>query len=100
MPDGVDDLAVLAKPFGGQPVQDRQLLGQPPAQLKPEQVGEEAVIPEPGPGRIERYDKRVGVFEVEQDALGARVTSQQVSQLAVDAVEQGGAQEQLLDLGR
>ena len=100
MPDGVDDLAVLAKPFGGQPVQGRQLFGQPPAQLKPEQVSEEVVIPEPGSGRIERYDKRVGVFEVEQDPFGAGVTSQQIRQLAVDAVEQGGTQKQLLDLGR
>ena len=99
MPDGVDDLAVLGQPPGGQPVQGRQLLGEPAAQLKPEQVSEEVVIPEPGPGRIERYDERVGVFEVEQDPLGAGVTSQQVRQLAVDAVEQGGTQKQLLDLG-
>ena len=79
-------------------MQGRQLFGQPPAQLKPEQVSEEVVIPEPGPGRIERYDERVGVFEVEQDPLGAGVTSQQVRQLAVHAVEQGGTQKQLLDL--
>ena len=69
MPDGVDDLAVLAKPFGGQPVQDRQLFGQPPAQLEPYQVSKEVVIPELGSGRVERYDKRAGVFEVEQDAF-------------------------------
>ena len=100
MPDGVNDLAVLDQPLRGQPVQGRQFFGQPPAQLKPEQVSEEVVIPEPGPGRVERYDERVGVFEVEQDPLGARVTSQQVRQLAVDAVEQGGTQKQLLDLGR
>ena len=74
--------------------------GSLPAQLKPEQVSEEVVIPEPGSGRIERYDKSVGVFEVEQDRFGARVAGQQVRQLAVDAVEQGGAQQQLLYLGR
>ena len=100
MPDGVNDLAVLAQPFRGEPVQDRQFFGQPPAQLKPEQVSEEVVIAEPGSGRVERYDKRIGVFEVEQDAFGARVTSQQIGQLAVDPVEQGSAQKQLLDLGR
>src|SRR5260370_617291 len=100
MPDGVDDLAVLAKPFGGQPVQDRQFFGQPPAQLKPEQLSEEVVIPEPGSGRIERYDKRARVFEVKQDPFGARVTSQQIRQLTVDPVQQGGTQKQLLDLGR
>src|SRR6266581_5590038 len=100
MPDGVDDLAARGQPPGGQPVQGRQLLGEPAAQLKAEQVSEEVVIPEPGPGRIERYDERVGVLEVEQDPLGAGVTSQQISQLAVDTIEQGGAQQQLLDVGR
>ena len=100
MPDGVDDLAVLAEPSGGQPVQDRHFFGEPAAQLKPEQVSEEVVIPEPGPGRVERDDKRVGVFEVEEDPLGARVTGQQIGQLAVEAVEQGGTQKQLLNLGR
>ena len=100
MPDGVDDLTVAGEPSGGQPVQGRQLLRQPSAQLKPEQVSEEVVIPEPGPGRIERYDKRVGVFEVQQDPSGPRVTGQQVRQFAVDAVEQGRTQKQLLDLGR
>ena len=100
MPDGVDDLAVLVQPFGGQPVQGRHLFGQPPAQLKPEQVSEEVVIPEPGSGRVERYDKRVGVLEIEEDAFAAGVTSQQIRQLAVDPVEQRRAQKKLLDLGR
>src|SRR5258708_6356567 len=100
MPDGINDLAVLAKPFGGQLVQDRQLFGEPPAQLQPEQISKEVVIPEPGSGRIERYDKRISVFEVEKDPFGARVTSQQIRQLPVDAVEQGCAQKQLLDVGR
>ena len=84
----------------GEPVQGRQFFGEPPAQLEAEQVSEEVVIPEPGPGRVERDDKRIGVFEVEEDAFGAGVASQQIRQLAVDPVEQGGAQKKLLDLGR
>ena len=77
MADGVNNLAVLGQPPRGEPVQGGQFFGQPPAQLKPEQVSEEVVIPEPRSGRVERYDERVGIFEVEQDPLGARVASQQ-----------------------
>ena len=100
MPDGVNDLAVPDKPLRGEPVQGGQFFGEPPAQLEAEQVSEEVVIPEPRPGRIEGDDKRIGVFEIEEDAFGAGVTSQQVRQLAVDPVEQGSAQKKLLDLGR
>ena len=100
MPDGVSDLAVPDQPLRGEPVQGRQFFGEPAAQLQAEQVSEEVVIPEPGPGRIERYDKRVGVFEIEEDTFGAGVTSQQIRQLTVDPVEQGSAQEKLLDPGR
>src|ERR1019366_4078897 len=100
MADGVNDLAVPDQPLRGEPVQGRQFFGEPTAQLKAEQVSEEVVIPEPRPGRIEGYDKRIGVFEIEEDAFGAGVTSQQIRQLAVDPVEQGSAQKKLLDPGR
>ena len=53
MPDGVNDLAVLDQPLRSEPVQGRQFFGQPPAQLKAEQVSEEVVITEPRSGRVE-----------------------------------------------
>src|SRR6202042_860089 len=77
-----------------------QLFGQPAAQLEPEQVSYQMVIPEPRPAGVERDHKGVGVLEVKQDPFGARMACQQIAQLAVDAVEQGGAQQQLLDVGR
>ena len=86
MPDGFNGLAVLDQPPRGQPVQDREFFGQCPAQLKPEQLSEEVVLPEPGSGRVEGDDERVGIFEVEQDPFGARVAGQQIRQLAVDPV--------------
>ena len=58
------------------------------------------VIPEPGPGRVHRHDKRIGVFQAEEDPLGAGVAGQQIRQLAVDPVEDRQTQEKLLDLGR
>jgi len=100
VPDGVDNLAMFGEPGSGQPVQRRHFLGQRPAQLQPEQVPEEVVVAKPRSLGIERHDERVGVLELEQDAFRPRVAGQQVSELTVDAIEQTGAQQQLLDVGR
>ena len=97
VPDGVGDLAVPGEPSGGPPVQHRHVLGQRPARLQPEQVGEQLVVPEPGPPGVKRDHERVRVLEFQQDPFRARVAGQQVGQLAVDPVEQRGAQEQILD---
>ena len=99
VPDGVDNLAVLGEPPGGEPVQRRHFLGQRPAQLQPQQVREQVVVAEPGALGVERHDERVRVLEVQQDPFRARAAGQQVGQLAVDPVEQGGAQQQMLDVG-
>src|ERR1039457_3461753 len=72
MADGVNNLAVLCEPFGGSPVQLRYFIGQPPAQLQPEEVSEQVVVAEPGALGVERYHERVRVFQAEQDPLGAR----------------------------
>ena len=74
--------------------------GQRPAQLQPQQIREQVVVAEPGPPGIQRHDERVGVLEVQQDPFRARPAGQQVGQLAVDPVEQAGAKEQILDVGR
>lgn len=74
--------------------------GQRPAQLQPEQVREEVVVPEPGALGIKRDDKGVRVLEVEQDAFGTGAARQQVRELTIDAIEQRGAQQQLLDVAR
>ncbi len=87
------------EPSGGAPVQHRHLLGQRPAQLQPEQIPEQVVVAEPGTPGVERHDERVRVREFQQDPLRARAAGQHVGQLAVDPVEQGGAQQQILDVG-
>ena len=85
---------------GGAPVQRGYFRGQRAAQFQPEQISEQVVVAEPGASGVERFDERVGVLEVQQDLFRARAAGQQVGQLAVDGVEQGGAQQQILDVGR
>ncbi len=98
MPDGVDNLAVLAEPFRRPPVQRRDLIRQRAAQFQPEQIPEQVVVAEPGPLGVERDDERVRVFELKQDPFRPGPASQQIRQFAVDAVEQAGAQQQILDI--
>ena len=47
---------------------------------------------------VERHDERVRVFEVQQDPFRARAAGQQIRQLTVDAIEQAGTQQQILDV--
>ena len=98
VPDGVDHLAMLGEPSGGPPVQRRHLFGPRPAQLQPQEIPEQVVVAKPRALGVERDHKRVRVLELQQDPLRARAAGQQVGQLTVDAIEQGGAQEQLLDV--
>ena len=58
------------------------------------------VVAEPGAPGVQRFDERVRVLELQQDPFRARAAGQQIGQLAVDPVEQGGAQQQILDVGR
>ena len=48
---------------------------------------------------VERFDERVRIFKTQQDLFRARAAGQQVCQFAVDPVKQGGAQQQILDVG-
>ena len=57
------------------------------------------VVAKPGALGVERDDERVRVFELQQDPFRARAAGQQIGQLPVDPVEQGGAQQQILDVG-
>ncbi len=100
VPDDVDDLALQGEPSGGSPVQHRYFRGQRPAQLQPQEIREQVVVAKPGPLGVQRFDESVGVLEAQQDPFRARSAGQQVGQLAVDPIEQGGAQQQILDVGR
>jgi hypothetical protein len=98
VPDGLGRLAVLGEPPGGAPVQRGYFRRQCTAQLQPEQIGEQVVVAEPGASRVERFDERVRVLQLQQDLFRARAAGQQVGQLAVDPIQQAGAQQQILDL--
>jgi hypothetical protein len=98
MPDGVNNIAMLGEPPGGPPVQRRHFRGLRPAHLQPQQIPEQVVIAKPRPLGVQRHDKRVRVFEVQQDPFRTSAPGQQVRQLAVDPIEQRGSQQQLPDL--
>ena len=100
VPDGLGRLAVPGEPLRGPPVQHRHFFRSPAPQLQPQQIREQVVVAEPGPPGVERYHERVRVLQVQQDRFRARAAGQQVGQLAVDPVEQRGAQQQILDVGR
>ena len=72
--------------------------GQRTAQLQPQELPEQLVVAKPRPLRVQRHHKRVGVLELQQDPLRAQAAGQQIGQLAVDTIKQGGTQQQLLDI--
>jgi hypothetical protein len=92
----IGNVTMAPEPFGSLALQGRNLFGPRAAQLQPEQVREQQVIPEPGALRIQRHDERVRLLQLKQEAVGARAAGQQISQLTVDAIEDGGAHKQLL----
>jgi hypothetical protein len=69
-------------------------------QLQLQQVGEQLVVAEPGPPRIQGDHERVGPLEPLQEPLPGRAPGEQVGQLAVHPVEYRGPQQQPLDLRR
>ena len=58
------------------------------------------MVAKPRPLGVQRDHKRVRVLELQQDPFRARAAGQQIGQLAVDAIEHGGTQQQLLDVVR
>ncbi len=64
--------SVPGKPPGGHLVQRGDLARVGAPQLPLQQVGEQVVVAEPGPGRVQRHDERVRLLQVLQDPLAAR----------------------------
>jgi hypothetical protein len=64
------------------------------AQLQLQQAGEQVVVAEPRPRRVHRYHERVRGFQVLQHPLPAAIAGQQPGELAVDSLQDGGAQQQ------
>jgi hypothetical protein len=75
-------------------VQASDCTGLGAAQLELQQAGEQVVIPEPGARGVQRQHERVRLFQVLQQPLRATAPAEQVGQLAVDPLEDAGAQQQ------
>ena len=82
------------EPGGRRGVQCGQFARRAAPQLQLQQVGEQLVVAEPRPPRIQRGHERVGLLELLQDPLPARAPGQQVSQFAVHLFQHRGPQQQ------
>ena len=98
--DGFDDVALLFVPGGRGAVQrgDRRRRDAP--QFEAQQIGEQVVVAEPGPGGVECGDEGVLVFEPLEDRLGPRAAGERIGQRPADALEDRRAQEQVAHLRR
>jgi hypothetical protein len=94
VPDRLHRVAVARQPPCRQLVQRGDLLWLSAAQFQLQQVGEQVMVAEPGPRRVQRHHKRVGLLQVLQHPFPTAGPGQQISQLAVDAIQPARAQQQ------
>ena len=73
--DRLDGVSVLRVPPGGGVVQPWQFGRGAPPQLKLQKVGEQLVVAEPGPPRVQRDDEGARLLEPLQDPLPARAAA-------------------------
>ena len=81
-------------PPGGHPVQLADLIRRRAAQLQLQQAGEQPMVAEAGPRRVQRHHERVRLLQVLQDPLPARTPRQRIGQLAADPLQYRGPQQQ------
>ena len=86
--------SVPGEPPGGHLVQRGDLARVGAPQLPLQQVGEQLVVAEPGPGRVQRHDERVRLLQILQDPLAARPSRQRVGQRAGHPLQHAGPQQQ------
>ena len=92
VPDRLHRVPVPREPGAGGLVQRGYLLRLSTPQLQLQQFGEQVVVAEPRPPRIQRHHERVRGLQVLQDPLPDTIAGQQVGQLAVDPPQHAGAQ--------
>ena len=88
------EVAIIVATFGAARVQPGHLTRGGAPQLQLQQPGEQPVVAEPRPRRVQRHHERVRGLQVLQDPLAARIPRQRVGQLAADPLHQAGPQQQ------
>ena len=99
VPDRVRDEVVGGVPVAGPPVQVRHLVGVLGEQACVQHVGEQVVVAVPGALRVERDDEEVAALEVLQHPGAVGAAGDRVAQGAGEPVEDGGAEQEVADLG-
>ena len=97
MADRLDRVAVVRVPSRGGGVQRGQFGRRAAPQFQLQQVGEQPVVAEPGTPRIQRNNERVGLLQMLQEPLSARIPGEQVGQLTIHPVQHRGTQQQSPD---
>ena len=87
MPDRVGDLAVVAQPLEGPPVQEAFLVGTCALQLGRDQLTEQVVVPIPAVVAIERDDERVGTLQMGKDFGSPRPPGHDITQISSETAQ-------------
>ena len=69
-------------------------------QPRPQDLGEQRVIAVPATLVVEGHDEQVGALQLLQSRLTIRPARHRIAERSAQAIEDGGAQEELLGLGR
>ncbi len=94
MADRLDRELVLRIPLGSGAMQLRDGIGLGAPQLKAKKIGEQLVIAEPGPLRVDGEDERIGILELEQDPFRACRSEEPIGERSVHALEDRGSKEE------
>ena len=97
--DRPDVVTVPLVPLAGGAVERGDERGVDPSQLHPQHVREQRVIAEPRAPDVDAGHEGAGVVELLQDPHGSRCAGQGIRERPADALEHGGAQQQLAHLG-
>ena len=87
MPDRVGDLAVVAQPLEGPPMQEAFLVGSGALQLGRDQVTEQVVIPIPTIVAIQRDDERVGTLQLGEGLGSPRPPGHGITQITSETAQ-------------
>ena len=94
VPDRFHRISMVGVPLRSPAVQRGDLTRCGPAQLQPQQVREQLVVPEPRARHVQRHHERVRILQLLQGLLAAVVSGQQVGELAIDLFQDRGSQQE------